>query len=132
MTDSSNQSDATFVSDLNERLVKRATEPMGIIDVQYGQQKYYRIARWLAGRSSLFAELMKRYGVEEAIAYGEHPLAIQMNESDASPVLDPEMITVAVAEHVQRPYRGLEIHRVSVSELLLELLRVLGVDHHGR
>src|SRR5690242_14401174 len=77
MTDSSNQSDATFVSDLNERLVKRATEPMGVIDVRYGQQKYYRIARWLTGRSSLFAELMKRYGVEEAIAYGEHPLAIQ-------------------------------------------------------
>jgi hypothetical protein len=81
MTDSSSQSDSQsndlIVSDLYQRLVKRATEPMGVIDVRYGQQKYYRIAQWLTGRSSLFADLMKRYAVEEATAYGEHPLAVQ-------------------------------------------------------
>src|SRR6185503_5999768 len=77
MTDSPKQSDNLFVSDLNERLLRRATEPMGVIDVRYGQQKYFRIARWLADRHALFTHLMNRYRVEEASAYGEHPFAIQ-------------------------------------------------------
>jgi hypothetical protein len=80
MTDSPNQSDSQsddrLVSDLNERLLRRATEPLGVIDVRYGQQKYFRIAGWLAARHSLFAHLMKRYQVAEASAYGEHPFAV--------------------------------------------------------
>jgi hypothetical protein len=69
MTDSS-------ANGLDARLGRRGTEPLGVIDVRYAQEKYFRILRWLDGRNALLNHLQSRYGVEEAWATGEHPLAI--------------------------------------------------------
>lgn len=81
MTDSTEQSDGQtdelFKNNLGERLWKRGTEPPGVIDVRFGQQKYFRIVRWLARRTALVAHLRSRYGIDETQAYGEHPFAAQ-------------------------------------------------------
>lgn len=77
MTDSPKQPDQRLATKKpDERLSARATEPPGVIDVRYAQQKYFRIAGWLDKRSALLDHLMSRYGIEEATANGERTLAM--------------------------------------------------------
>jgi hypothetical protein len=80
MTDSAKPSDGqannATANGLDARLGRRGTEPPGVIDVRYAQEKYFRIVRWLDKGSALLDHLKSRYGVEEALATGEHPLAI--------------------------------------------------------
>jgi hypothetical protein len=64
-------------SDLDRRLRRRATEPLGVIDVTYAQRKCLRLFQWLAGRTSLVDRLRTVYGVEEALNAGGRPLSLQ-------------------------------------------------------
>jgi hypothetical protein len=50
-------------SPLIERLLRRRTEPIGIIDVRHAQAHYARIAGWIAARFPLLAELAARHGL---------------------------------------------------------------------
>lgn len=79
MSDTSKQlnlnGDDSFEFVLTQRLLKRATEPLGVIDVRYAEEKYLRIVRWLARCTALRDHLSRRYGIEEANAYGERPFA---------------------------------------------------------
>lgn len=68
---------AALASALAERLIRRGTEPLGVIDVRYAEEKYSRIVRWLGRHSALLDHLRSRYGVEEAPASAEHLFAIQ-------------------------------------------------------
>jgi hypothetical protein len=65
-----------FESALSERLLRRATEPLGVIDVRYAEEKYFRIVRWLGRCTALLDHLRRRYGIEQATPYGDRPFAI--------------------------------------------------------
>src|SRR5881396_2248305 len=81
MSDSTKQStgeaEAPSASALGERLSRRGSDPLGVIDVRYAEEKYFRIVRWLARNSALMDHLRRRYGVDEAPADAEHPFALQ-------------------------------------------------------
>ena len=51
-----------------DRLTRRLTDPVGVIDVRFAQQKYARIVEWLAERFALADLLHARYGADEGIA----------------------------------------------------------------
>ena len=79
MNDSSEQSDARIAhaeqsSELGERLLRRLTEPAGVIDVHYAQRKYARLAEWLDKLYALLNQLQIRYAVGEDLEDGGQPL----------------------------------------------------------
>ncbi len=76
MTGSSEESDNQADVLPGEQLWRKRTAPPGVIDVRFGQQKYFRIVGWLARRTALVAHLRSRYGIEETQAHGEHPFAV--------------------------------------------------------
>ncbi len=49
-------------STLVQRLLRRYTDPLGIIDVRYGQNRYTKIVEWLNNRFPMHRHLMLRYG----------------------------------------------------------------------
>jgi hypothetical protein len=52
-------------SPLVQRLDRRRTEPIGVIDVRHPQAHYARIAGWIAERFPLLIELAQRHGSSE-------------------------------------------------------------------
>ncbi|HEX8294144.1 MAG TPA: hypothetical protein VF570_20490 [Pyrinomonadaceae bacterium] len=50
---------------LGERLLARATQPLGLIDVRHTERRYARVMDWLAGRTSLVEHLRSRYGLTD-------------------------------------------------------------------
>lgn len=52
-------------SPLTARLLSRATDSLGLIDVRGAEQHYARIMDWLAGRTPLLERLRTRYGLTE-------------------------------------------------------------------
>ena len=48
---------------LAERLLARATQSLGVIDVRHAERQYARVMDWLAGRTSLVEHLRSRYGL---------------------------------------------------------------------
>jgi hypothetical protein len=52
-------------SRLTERLLSRATDSLGLIDVRGAEQHYARIMDWLAARTPLLERLRTRYGLTE-------------------------------------------------------------------
>jgi hypothetical protein len=80
MKDSSEQSGAhaahaSQFAELNERLLRRLTEPVGVINVRYAQQKYERFAEWLDKRLALLHYLQSRYA--DNLADDSQPLVMQ-------------------------------------------------------
>src|ERR1043165_8204166 len=75
---------ASQPSALRERLLRLLTEPAGVIDVRYAQQKYARIAEWLDRRTAMLRQLQTRYGVGEDFADENQPLV--MHERPWEPV----------------------------------------------
>lgn len=57
-------------SPLIMRLLRRRTEPIGIIDVRRPQAHYARVAGWVAARFPLLAELAERHDLGEEDAAG--------------------------------------------------------------
>ncbi|MFL6274364.1 MAG: hypothetical protein ACJ74G_04070 [Blastocatellia bacterium] len=66
---------------VSERLWQRVSAPLGVIDVRYAQQKYFRIMQWLEGRTALLDYLRSRYRVEEMQA-GSEPVFAAPHPSD--------------------------------------------------
>jgi hypothetical protein len=52
-------------TELTERLLQRATAPLGVIDVRQPQQHYARTAGWIAQRFALLDRWKTRYGSDE-------------------------------------------------------------------
>ena len=52
-------------SRLTERLLARATQSLGVIDVRRAERHYARIMDWLAARTPLVEHLRSRYGLTE-------------------------------------------------------------------
>lgn len=50
---------------LTERLLARATHPLGLIDVRRAERHYARVMDWLAARTPLVEHLRSRYGLME-------------------------------------------------------------------
>ncbi|HKQ06549.1 MAG TPA: hypothetical protein VJ464_15555 [Blastocatellia bacterium] len=75
MSDAHEESEGRLVdlsqNAVNERLWQRASAPLGVIDVRYAQQKYFRFMQWLGQRTALLDHLRSRYRVEEMQAGGE-------------------------------------------------------------
>ena len=63
---------------LTERLLARATRPLGVIDVHRAESHYARIMDWLARRTPLLEHLMTRYGLTE----GEGAAALSLAFAD--------------------------------------------------
>ena len=65
-----------FPSALAERLLRRATEPVGVIDVRGAQQRYERATSWPRRHVSLLDRWVSRYGMEPQPDQGaEHVFA---------------------------------------------------------
>jgi hypothetical protein len=71
--------EAARVSRLTERLLARATHPLGLIDVRRAERHYARVMGWLAARTPLVEHLRSRYGLAE----GESPAARGLAFADA-------------------------------------------------
>ena len=72
MEDSAMQMDAgageaALPTELAERLLRRHTEPLGVIDVRQPQQHYARTAGWVAQRFALLDHWKTRYGSDEDV-----------------------------------------------------------------
>ena len=52
-------------SRLTERLLARATQSLGVIDVRRAESHYTRLTDWLAARTPLLEHLRSRYGLTE-------------------------------------------------------------------
>jgi hypothetical protein len=63
-------------SPLTERLLARANEPLGLIDVRAARAHYERIMEWVAARLALVEQLRARYGLTEDDAWGELAFAV--------------------------------------------------------
>jgi hypothetical protein len=63
-------------SPLTERLLARANEPLGLIDVRAARARYERLMDWVAARLALVEELRARYGLTEEAAWGELAFAV--------------------------------------------------------
>ncbi|HEV2705506.1 MAG TPA: hypothetical protein VGV59_06250 [Pyrinomonadaceae bacterium] len=57
--------DAALASRLSSRLLARATNSLGVIDVRHVERRYARIMDWLAARTPLVEHLKERYGLTE-------------------------------------------------------------------
>jgi len=100
----------SLASALGERLSKRATEPVGVIDVRYAEEKYLRIVRWLARCNALVDHLTRRYGVEVARTHGEHVFAAQHRLAEVnvfSPTVSPHAEVQDAPSDAPLPGRGL-------------------------
>ena len=59
--------EATLPTELAERILRRRTEPLGVIDVRQPQQHYARTAGWVAQRFALLDHWKTRYGSDEDV-----------------------------------------------------------------
>src|SRR5262245_26354887 len=59
--------DTALPTELAERLLRRRTEPLGVIDVRQPQQHYARTAGWVAQRFALLDHWKTRYGSDEDV-----------------------------------------------------------------
>ena len=59
------KSDAPPQLELGQHLMRRHTEPLGVIDVRHPQQHYARTAGWIAQRFALLEHWKTRYGSDE-------------------------------------------------------------------
>lgn len=105
MTDSLRQPDGEAgslpASDPDKRLTRRATEPLGVIDVRYAQRKYLRLVQWLAGRTSLLDRLRTVYGVEEALITGGRSFALQNSLGQQVDIFSTTILSLSPAAGVQ-------------------------------
>ena len=60
--------EAVLSTALGERLLRRRSEPLGVIDVRQPQQHYARTAGWVAQRFALLEHWKTRYGSDEDAA----------------------------------------------------------------
>lgn len=95
--------EATRVARLSERLLARATHPLGLIDVRRAERHYARVMGWLAARTPLVEHLRSRYGLAE----GEDPAARGLAFADAHESEEavnlyaaPDRFTSRAAEHL--------------------------------
>jgi len=68
MTDSEHQDRQTVAfpaSNLTRRLLRRATEPIGVIDVRHPAELHSRSSLWLGQRLELLDNLKSRYGLDQ-------------------------------------------------------------------
>jgi hypothetical protein len=65
-------------SALCERLLRRHTEPIGIINVREAERLYERIVGWIAGRLALVEYLMSRYRIDDLSGDGQ-PLVMEQS-----------------------------------------------------
>jgi hypothetical protein len=75
MNDESDQVDGSAheqqTSALCERLFRRYSEPIGIINVREAERLYERIIGWVAGRYALLEQLMSRYRMDDLSGDGQ-------------------------------------------------------------
>lgn len=71
--------ETTRAARLTERLLARATRPLGLIDVRRAERHYARVMDWLAARTPLVEHLRSRYGLTE----GEGSAALGLAFADA-------------------------------------------------
>jgi hypothetical protein len=79
MTDSADHDRQTVafpVSDLTRRLLRRATEPIGAIDVRHAVELHSRSSLWSAQRSELLEGLKRRYGLGQSGGAAGHALPV--------------------------------------------------------
>jgi hypothetical protein len=65
MQQSENNENALPPSPLTQRLARRATEPLGVIDTRRPQRLYSRTAGWIAQRFALLDDLKFRHGASD-------------------------------------------------------------------
>jgi hypothetical protein len=73
--------------ELSDRLSRRWTAPLGVIDVRHPQQRYASTAGWVTQRLPLFNELIARYGIADRSPVGGQELVIghRLPEQMAAP-----------------------------------------------
>ena len=67
-------------TELTDRLLRRAQEPLGVIDTRPAEQIHTRTASWVAGKLDLLERYATRYGVVEAVPQVT-PTALLRSES---------------------------------------------------
>src|SRR5712692_5443472 len=80
---------------LVERLLRRRTEPLGVIDVRQPQQQYERTAGWVAQRFALLDHWKTRYGSDEDAAAANASLVF------AAPGQPKAELSGALSSHTQ-------------------------------
>ena len=76
--DQTNRQDGGSQStELVDRLARRSSDPIGVIDVRYAEQKYARILGWLADRFGLIDQLRHRYDADEGLAGNWQTMVMQ-------------------------------------------------------
>jgi hypothetical protein len=73
-------------SELADRLLRRATAPIGVIDVRHPLQLHARTAGWVAEKFGLLAEFNHRYGADQSAAAASQnmPLGVPRVSSSAA------------------------------------------------
>jgi hypothetical protein len=67
-------------TELTDRLLRRAQEPLGVIDTRPAEQIHARTASWVAGKLDLLERYATRYGIVEAVPQVT-PTALLRSES---------------------------------------------------
>ncbi len=100
---------------LTERLLARAHEPLGLIDVSEARARYARIMDWVAARLALVEHLRARYGLSEEAAWGELALAGTLGQT-RSENLDSVNEVAATSYDLTHAISSAELTRAAEAE----------------
>lgn len=117
MKDSAMQMDAgageaTLPTELAKRLLRRRTEPLGLIDVRQPQQHYARTAGWVAQRFALLDHWKTRYGSDEDASAANAGLVFAM---PGQPIAEPSRVLASPTQLARVATQGVASQPSSAS-----------------